>query len=68
MNWLNYPFINLSHVCRLLWGSSDRHITARLAYRRKNPASWMPEELEKLEEIRRSFAKQLEENQPVIFL
>lgn len=67
-NWLQYPFINLSHVCRLLWGASTKTETSRLDYRRKNPGSWKQDELVRLEEIRASFADQIQKNEPFNFL
>lgn len=60
-HWLEYPWVNLSHVCRLLWGSSASHLTSRMARRRK-AHTWTAEECIRLEEIRASFEAQLSAN------
>ena len=62
-HWLEYPWVNLSHVCRLLWGSSASHLTSRMTRRRK-AQTWTAEEVARLEEIRASFEAQLSANQP----
>jgi hypothetical protein len=68
MKFIEYPFINRSHVCRLLWGASSKTETSRLTYRLKNPNSWTQVELAKLEEIRLSFLSDLQKNEPFNFL
>lgn len=68
MNWIDYPFINKSHICRLLWGASTKTETSRLDYRKKNPKSWTVEEWQKLEEIKLSIVDQLQKNEPYNFL
>jgi len=57
--WLTFPWVNLSQVCLKLYGKKDKSTTAYFTLKRQNKRPWKMSELEKLEEIRQEFARQM---------
>lgn len=58
--WLFLPWINLSQVCLMLYGKKDKSTTAYFTLKRQNKRPWRPDELEKLEAIRKEMIRQVQ--------
>lgn len=58
-DWLFEPWIKLSEVCLRLYGKKDSSATGKFTQKRNGQKRWQPEELHRLEEIRRELATSL---------
>jgi len=51
MNWLNSKYLNLSAICRELYGKSDKNTTGKFFMKKTGRRPWNHEELERLKDI-----------------
>jgi hypothetical protein len=58
-DWLNSNFINLAEVARLLLGGDAITKIDKYYLKKSGNRSWRPDELERLEEIRKDIIKEL---------
>lgn len=52
--WLNESWVNKSDICKRLYGTSDKSTIGYFTQQRQGKKPWKPQQLEKLDEIRRT--------------
>lgn len=61
-SWLFEPWVNLSEICRRLYGESHRRRSGHFSQKRQGDRPWQVQELQQLEEIRQDLTKSLQES------